>query len=396
MYIQYSREKNFPTSLGTEGMIGKTQEFQDDGLDSGQISARNVLAKTERCLSSTDQEVLGFVGFVIRGILSENRVRADIERRIRSGSGHQACRQSHEHSESCQIVYGTELIKRCVEVTSTDSRSINEIISKASSTWLNVIARGERDNAGPMDAATAKFIRRQILTETIVRTVVSQIQDEHMNHQARKSKDGFLFALPQTLKEKFSNETDRFEELISRIPPVIMSDIMNKGYGLIPDFTTDVSLCWRELERIDAMGLFGSAPSGSHATWWTTIETLAQNKPPYTATASVCENLSYIPFELNAKHKGLMVQVVENFQLMLLESDKSFVDFPTSFEGLKFLCLVPFTQAPDIDVSVRILDETVSVPCGSLLIVDAKKCKISIGKSSFKRFIVSVYLTGPS
>ena len=377
-------------------MIGQASHITEARDHSVGRYADIVLAKQEKCFAKSDEAVMQFLRTVIKDILSERRVRADIERRVRSGSGHQACKQSQQHCGDCEADYGTQLINAAVELASTDERLVNKIISQSTSTWLNVIARGARDNAGSMDAATAKFVRRQILTETIIREVVSEVRSKHQDQQTKKSKDGFLFALPQTLKEKFSDQVGRFEEATSRIPPFVMSDIMNKGNGVVPEFASDLNNVWRELERIDAMGLLEPGLSNSYAAWWTTLGTLSENRPPYNATASVCENLSYIPFELNAKHKGLMVQVVDNFQLMLLESDKGHIDFPSTVDSVKFFCLVPFTQTHNTPIQVNVSDETINVSPGSLLIVDAKKCKLSLPKSSSKRFIVSVYLTGPS
>ena len=90
-----------------------------------------------------------------------------------------------------------------------------------------------------------------------------------------------------------------------------------------------------------------------------------------------------------------MVQVVDNFQLLLLSEEKGSIDFPTA-DGVKFLCVVPLTETDDITVPACISgQESLNISRGSLLIVDPKKRKLSFPISQFKRFIVSVYLTGP-
>ena len=352
-------------------------------------AAKTVVNQGHLQFDHSDSAVLRFLAFVIGDILKEKKTRSDIEGRVRVGSSGLSCRHSHDHTSHCSQDYTTDLIRGVIDDVPTNHPFLINVVSKSVVTWCNVLSRGERDQAGSMDTATASFVRRQIMTETIVREIVSEVRDRHLRNQKNSSNDGFLFALPQTLREKLSEKGDSFfEQAMSQLP---MLEIMSDGYGIVAEFLGDTGAAWKELERIDALGLFEPLPQDNRAVWWTTPETLARNRPPYTCVASVCDKLSYIPFELNSKKKELMVQIVDNFQLSVVSKGEAKI---CPYEGVKFICFVLISENTEY---VSLANHApLRVRSGSLVVVDTRKIPaIDFPKSEKKRFILSVFLTGP-
>jgi hypothetical protein len=361
---------------------------------SGSAAAKDVLDLAEARLGHSDSAVLRFISFVVADILKETKIRADIDGRVRVGSSGLSCSHNHEHTSGCTHDYTSSLVGEVIDEIPTNHPFLIKIVTKSTVTWSNVLARGERDQAESMDSTTAKFVRRQILTETIVREIVSEVRDRHMRNQKNSSNDGFLFALPQTLREKLSDQEGLFENAISQIPTGVMGNIMTIGYGVVNGFVDDLPGAYKELERMDALGLFEPLPQDNRAVWWTKTETLTRNRPPYKSIASVCERLSYIPFELNSKKKELMVQIVENFQLSVISKDKESQIEP--YQGVKFICFTIITGSNE-QLYVSFPNQSpIPVSRGTLVVVDMKKHgQINFPQNNEKRFILSMYLTGP-
>jgi len=269
-----------------------------------------------------------------------------------------------------------------------------EVIEKSSRTFSNVLARGRAEGAASMDAQSAKYIRRQIWTESIIQAVVQQVRKMNSAGVEEKSKDGFLFAIPQTLRRMIQGtdegeDSRKFDDAVNQIPPSVMASVMS-GKGKISNFffqfsTADWESVWTEMIRLDAVGRFDGGMC------WVSID-----KPPIClnpALELICRKISYIPFELNMKNSSLKLQVIQFFQFSIFRDNDM---GPGVARGGRYACIVPILQKADDEILGICDKEEIRMHRGDLLLVDTERICYSIKTSDSKQFVLSAFISGPS
>jgi hypothetical protein len=344
--------------------------------------AEEVLSSSDssNCLSSANKAVIKFLVASASEILQEPIVQADLDKRLRAGSGipRHACSGSCSHERGGEPVsLLDQLIKENVTPLGLEEIVVNAL-KCATRTRSNVIEKGKQDL--PMDATTDAFIRRKIWTESLVREIVINVKTRYSQLQSNAAKDGFLFAIPST-------GGDRSEQ----ITPIQMGELMETGITVISKFfTCPPQSLYNELERLDALGVFDSHASDASRTdlvYWSTLSGLSND------LKRLCEQISQLPFELNMKNKALLLQVCQYFQINLfkpnigrqnMHADKArfTVVFPVGFKKGSSILKLKSGLTPNVSP-------------GDLIIIDASKWEYMCPASDKDRFHVSAFLTGP-
>lgn len=362
--------------------------------------AERVMDKSGK-LSKSDPEVQEFLVASCLEILSEPSVMSDIDKRLRTGSGitksgHgclSGCRHSCDHTD-----FLTNLIR---EVTSSESLAgmTQEICSKAASTYTKVLARGRADGQRSIDVSTAGYIRRQILRETIVRECVFAVQGKHAKQQADQSKEGIFFALAKVLEEKFLDDPEALRSALDQISSTCMAELMREGMSVVSGFPVSHESLMRELTRMDALAMFQPATRDSKGrsdqVCW--VQQDDRRLTQFPELANLLKHMSYLPYELNAKNKDLLLQVNHHYMISKLES-VSAIDLHKDFHdnGRKISAIVPIVADQCTVLRTREGRE-VSVNAKNIpvILLDAQRCEYECPQSAKRRFHVVSYMTGP-
>ena len=353
------------------------------------------------CHHSTPS-VVSFLIASFKHLLEDPKVRSDLDNRLRSGSGapkhlHHQC--SHHAGHDCDHKdFLTQLIDSATSDTGLEELSV-AVVTKATKTYHAVLARGKAEGQTPMDRSTDAFVRRQIWTEALVREIVSVVQKRHVEVQSAQSNEGTLFALPQNLRDPADSEV--IGRMLSQVPPGSMAELMATGLTVVKGFSTGSSTAiLSELARMDALSVFEQVvadPTRTDQVHWTTVGKLTT----YPALRSLCERMSYIPFDLNGKKKSLLLQICQNFQISIFQPGigQQGMHSDTRSNGRKFTCIVPIhTSVAGCLTPVVRTKEGRDVVCTSsdLIIIDGSRIEYECPPSPVKRFHVTAFLTGPS
>ena len=309
-------------------------------------------------------------------ILADPKVRADLDRRLRTGSGmakasHSCCHKNHHRGCS-------DPLSLLIEEAVRDLASIMpQVIRRAAISFGNVIQRGQAAGAAPMDASTAGFVRRQILTESLVRELTERVGKLHALEKQAQAREGGLFAFGKAPDEGMDQlGSDR------------MAEFMHQGFTKIERFASPTNLLLDELERLDALTLFEVTSRGD-AIHWTTIERLEKGAG---SLARLAQQLAWIPHELNFRNKSLLLQVVQNFQIR-----KVAPNVPPWCMNVdsKLGCVVPLFKGLET-VKFKTADGSeIECSSGDLLILSDPpqvECRVS---ATFKRYYLNAFVTGP-
>ena len=337
-------------------------------------------------------EVSEFLLAAIEEVVSDQSVKGDIEKRIKSGSGFDhKCNTGCTHSHSTTSIVD-ELIEDSLSSDSL-SKLASVIVSKATTTYQNVLSRGKQAGDAPMDSSTDAFIRRKIFTETIVREIVLDVQSRYKKIFSSNARDGFLFALAPS---------DRH---LDAIPPSAMAELMTRGYCVIESpFTVQadrISDLLHELKRLSKLMLFDSVPGRTDKVYWlNSLEPPVTEKHRMKSLLDLCRNLSDIPYELNQKNKQLMLQVVQFFQLSEFDPKTSCQGFHSDGQesGRKITVIVPLVDSTDPIVVISIKNGPeikASRTHAPLILLNSNTVEYETPQSNFHRYHVSGFLTGP-
>ena len=328
------------------------------------------------------ESVSDFIVLAIKEILSDHQVRADIEKRVKSGSGY-AC-NSHpcggsecSHHAPKSILDG--LIQESLDEISVDTGIV--VIRKASKTYQNVLERGRAAGDSKMDSATDAFVRRKIFSETISRESIAIIQSKFKSIFSKNSKDGFLFAL--------SGESLTF------IPPDSMRDLMMVGHCVISltesSIASSLVPALAELKRLSSLMVFDPVENRSEKVYWLNRSEPGPEKSKLSHVLKICEFMSRIPFELNQKNKQLMLQIIQYFQLVELKDTG--IGFHLD-SGRKITIIVPIAEDGN-EPWIRFRDGSEVTDRNAIVLIDSNKCEYECPVSYKPRYHITGYLTGP-
>ena len=348
-------------------------------------------------LSKSDVDVKNFIIAALLEVAEDTKVRTDIDRRLRSGSGLE--KHSHCCNEKCED--SISLLLQSVLSPGSLGEMGNTIIQKASEMYERVLERGRSEGEASMDAKTDSFIRRQILTETFIRECVKEVSRLHQEEAQTRSQEGFMFATPQALERKFSDDPDMLSMVLNQIPSDKMGDFVKNGIVVIPNFFSAKSNILKELDRMDASASFepvlSDQNSRSDLVKWVTIP--REDDSSYLGKLALL--LSYVPFELNSKKRDLLLQVVQHCQVSLFEGQhkgKHQLHCDNQMNGRKITAIVPITppnypKGEPVIVAENGYQVYPSVNL-DLVLIDSKT-RYQCPPCDVKRFHLSVFLTGP-
>lgn len=346
--------------------------------------------------SESDATVVRFLVASASEILKDLSVVADIDKRLRSGSGisrsatqkHVCSSGSCPHNESEPISFLDQLIKETVS-----NFGLGEIVVKAvkdaTKTRLNVIDRGRKSGEKPMDRSTDAYIRRTIWTESLVREIVSSVHKKYAEAQSKMAKEGFLFAIPSL--EMLQADSRKFE----RISSDQMCQLMVEGITVVSDFFKADQEMLSELDRLDALAVFDEITvdrSRTDAVYWSTLQGLGTGP-----LRDVCERISFLPFELNMKNKSLMLQTCQYFQISMFQAQrgKQEMHVDNRNNGRKISCIFPITFESNVPVLMTKSGKQIFYVPGDLILLDSHNCEYMCPISKKKRFQISAFFTGP-
>lgn len=342
--------------------------------------------------SKTSEEVSEFLVAAMQEVISDQSVKADIEKRIKSGSGFDhKCNSGCSHSHSSKSVVD-ELI---ADSMSSESLSLlaHSVIAKATMTYQNVLAKGKQAGDTSMDSATDAFIRRRIFIETIVRELVLDVQSKFKKIFSSNARDGFLFALAPS-DRKFDS-----------IPSSAMAQLMTVGYCVINNQlvanSERINDLLHELKRLSKLFLFDAVPGRTDKVYWlNSANPPAMEKHRMKSLLDLCGTLCEIPYELNQKNKQLMVQVVQFFQISEFDPNSSYQGFHSDghASGRKITVIVPLVDSTDSVVAVSIKNGPeirASRTHAPVIFLNSNTVEYECPESSFHRYHVSAFLTGP-
>ena len=320
-------------------------------------------------LAKTDDRVLKFLVASIGEILADQSLVGDIHRRIKTGAG---VGSSLDHLIT-EAMGPESLEKICISV-----------FNKASRTFENVVERGRSGGDPPMDSSTASYIRRQVLTESIVREIVISVKNRVGEMHAKNAKDGFLFAFAPTASGP---------DIVS---PADMGHLMTHGYCVIK-YDLDVTKIVTELIRLEALMMFDTPSGRDDAVLWIDSANPGPEKDRMKALLTLCERLQQIPFELNRLKKDLMLQVIQHFQVSCLDKGQR---IPMRSDGRKLTAIVPLATMSSASIEVVRLSSGQSIfpsSKGQLILIDSSKVQYECPTDAQlnRRFYVFSYLTGP-
>ena len=312
-----------------------------------------------------------------REVLDDPKVRADIDKRLRSGSGIAKPAACCDCASSTPVSLLDQLIRETVSSSGLEKIVVNAVKS-ATVTRINVIKRGQQEGQVAMDRTTDAFIRRQIWTESLVKEIVSSVQKQYAVEQSKISKDGSLFALSSSACGDL------------QIPAVNMGELMSRGITVIPNFHKTTDLLWHQLERMDALAVFDPVVgTRTDLVHWSTVAGLSGD------LKELCDKISKLPFELNFKNKSLMLQVCQYIQISLFKPNHGKQDMHVDSvnNGRKFTVIFPVSLSGTV---LQTKDKAVvKTSPGDLVILDSIKCEYMCPITESKRFHVSAFFTGP-
>ena len=308
-----------------------------------------------------------FVRSVILEILSDHSVLEDIDKRVRSGSGVARIGSHHKCADGCSHAnhdmddllrthtnHDVDDLTRLIgQITREISIHVmQKIVERATDSFSSVLARGKAAGAPALDSNTSGFLRRKILTQSIVQTIVIEVGIEYSKLAKNAAKNGQFFAIFSSLPEEKRFQCENL------IQPIHMSALMNEGVANVFNFAPILIIkdLQKELERIDALGNF------DNNVFWTSFF----EPKIYPQMSILSEQIRLIPFALNFFDKQLFLQQVGHFQISKNE--------PIVRE-CKIACIYS--------------------PGRPLLLIDP--CKhANLPHGDYGKFQISAFLTGPS
>lgn len=327
------------------------------------------------------ESAVAFLVASAKEVLDDPKVRTDIDKRLRSGSGIPKPSSFCDCASSTPVSLLDQLIRESLSSSGLERVVVNAVKS-ATITRTNVIKRGQQEGQETMDRTTDAFIRRKIWTESLVKEVVSSVQKQYSTEQSKIAKDGSLFAL----------SSSAFGEL--QIPSVNMGELMSEGITVIPDFHKITDLLWHQLERLDALAVFDPIVGGTRTdlVYWSTVEGLSGE------LKELCEKIARLPYELNFKNKSLMLQVCQYFQISLFRPNHGQQDMhvDSANNGRKFTAIFSVSLSKNHDSVLQTKDRAVvQTAPGDLVILDSVNCEYMCPINESKRFHISAFFTGP-